>query len=229
MKFISENILRLVVHTLLVLLFLLVVLSTYKHNSLSSTQTQEVQKVQEVKEVKEVKEPPKPQIKICTHKGGSKVNYNHLQETVTAVLAPFKIVKESRDLEKLVYETMIVETRLGESHYGYASKNYRNYGIAQIRVETAKDLKEYLKRVSSEDYNRLISLYDQSKSEKENLLYNVPYSIAVCGLYYICRDANIFQKIYTVADRAKAWKKYYNTYKGAGTPEVYLKRVKEFS
>lgn len=170
----------------------------------------------------------KPKILIFSHNGGKELNHEHMKETIKAVIDKFDIIKNKQNIEKLIYETVIVETRMGKAKYDYASKNYHNYGLAQIRVETAEDLKHFLKKNKPLDYKNLMSLRNNRYSEKDNLLYNVPYSIAVCGLYYIRRDKNIQYKINTLSDRAKAWKKHYNTYKGMGTVAIYEKRVKEY-
>lgn len=227
-KYIKNNCYKFFIHVLLMILFLLIIASMKDSyaNGLNYTDYN-IQITNSHIENKHIKY--KPKIRIYTHKGGHELNHYEMRETIKAVVDIFDIIENKEKIEKLIYETMIVETRLGKAKYDYASNNYRNYGIAQIRTETAQDLKNYLKNNNKKDYINLMSLYDRNHSEKDNLLYNVPYSIAVCGLYYIRRDKNISYKINSLSDRAKAWKKHYNTYKGLGTVAIYQKRVKQSS
>ena len=227
LKYFKNNCYKFFIHLILIILFLLMIASIKTTDAEQNYIDYNAQITNSYIENKPVKHTPK--IKIFTHKGGKELNHQEMQETIKAIVSQFNIIKNKENIEKLIYETMIVETRLGKAKYDYASKHYRNYGIAQIRTETAQDLKNYLKKVNTDDYKKLISLYNKKYSEKDNLLYNVPYSIAVCGLYYIRRDKNISFKINNLSDRAKAWKKHYNTYKGLGTTAIYQKRVKESS
>ena len=158
-----------------------------------------------------VKESPKVKVEILKHNGGSQLKHSEVKQTVQTVL-----------------ETMIVETLVGKSKYDYSSTNYRNYGIAQIRTETAKDVLDWLQRKDPNTYTKVVSLMNPKVSLKQNLLCNVPFSIAICAEYYFRRNANLHLDIQTVESRAKQWKKNYNTYKGLGTEEIYCQRVQNY-
>lgn len=170
----------------------------------------------------------KTYIAIKHHKGGKKLDHYQLMDTIDAVLNNFDMIDNKNSMRDLIFETLVVETYAGAAKYDYASKNYRNYGLAQIRVETARDLQNYLKKNNFSNYTILMSLRNNKMSEIDNLLYNVPYSIAICGLYYIRCNSDIQNNINSINARAKAWKKYYNTYKGAGTVAIYESRVKNY-
>ena len=166
--------------------------------------------------------------KYFLHKGGEYLDPNLLFDLVKDTIKNFEINLNNEANTILIYETLITETLGGQYPYDYAHDNYKNYGIAQFRVETANFLKGFIKRVSKHDYNLLMSLRVNDKSEKWNLMYNVKYSIALCLIYYFQRDRNIASKAKYLESRAQLWKTHYNTSKGLGEPENYVKRVQKY-
>lgn len=166
--------------------------------------------------------------KYFLHKGGEYLDPNLLFDLVKNTIKNFEINLNNEANTILIYETLITETLGGQYSYTYAHDNYKNYGIAQFRVETANFLKGFIKRVSKHDYNLLMSLRVNDKSEKWNLMYNVKYSIALCLIYYFQRDRNIASKAKYLESRAQLWKTHYNTSKGLGEPENYVKRVQKY-
>ena len=166
--------------------------------------------------------------KYFLHKGGEYLDPNLLFDLVKNTIKNFEINLNNEANTILIYETLITETLGGQYPYDYAHDNYKNYGIAQFRVETANFLKGFIKRVSKHDYNLLMSLRVNDKSEKWNLMYNVKYSIALCLIYYFQRDRNIASKAKYLESRAQLWKTHYNTSKGLGEPENYVQRVQKY-
>lgn len=162
------------------------------------------------------------------HPGGEYLDPKLLLELVKSTIKDFDINLNHKNNTVLIYETLITETLGGQYPYDYAHDNYKNYGIAQFRLETAHFLRAFIKRVSKHDYNLLMSLRVKDKSEKWNLMYNVKYSIALCLIYYFHRDKHIAEKAKYLEYRAKLWKTHYNTYKGKGTSENYVSRVQEY-
>ena len=162
------------------------------------------------------------------HPGGEYLDPKLLLELVKCTIKDFEINLNHENNTVLIYETLITETLGGQYPYDYARDNYRNYGIAQFRLETAYFLRAFIKRISKHDYNLLMSLRVKDKSEKWNLMYNVKYSIALCLIYYFHRDKHIAEKAKYLEYRAKLWKTHYNTYKGKGTSENYVERVQEY-
>ena len=177
-----------------------------------------------------VKETPKVKVEILKHSGGRQLKHSEVKETVTNVLENLDNLNHinQTNLRDLVLETMIVETLVGKSKYDYSSTNYRNYGIAQIRAETAKDVLDWLQRKDPSTYTKVVSLMNPKVSLKQNLLYNVPFSIAICAEYYLRRNSNLHLDIRTLEARAQQWKKNYNTYKGLGTVQIYCQRVQDY-
>ena len=166
--------------------------------------------------------------KYFLHKGGEYLDPNLLFDLVKNTIKNFEINLNNEANTILIYETLITETLGGQYPYDYAHDNYKNYGIAQFRVETSNFLKGFIKRVSKHDYNLLMSLRVNDKSEKWNLMYNVKYSIALCLIYYYQRDRNIAEKAKYLKYRAQLWKTHYNTSKGLGEPEYYVERVQKY-
>ena len=162
------------------------------------------------------------------HKGGEYLDPKLLLELVKSTIKDFDINLNHENNTVLIYETLITETLGGQYPYNHARDNYKNYGIAQFRLQTAYFLKAFIKRISKHDYNLLLSLRVSDKSEKWNLMYNVKYSIALCQIYYFQRDKNIASKAKYLEYRAKLWKTHYNTYKGKGTSENYVSRVQGY-
>ena len=161
------------------------------------------------------------------HKGGEQLNYNKLKNTVIYVINKLPNLDASKNrLTDLVLETFIVETHLGKSNYTESAKR-NNFGIAQIRADTAEDVLKILRK-DKKTYNELMSFYNFNMSLRDNLLYNVKFSIAMCSEYYYLRNSNLYNEIHTLRHRAKQWKKNYNTYKGAGSVQIYVDRVEKF-
>lgn len=161
------------------------------------------------------------------HKGGEQLNYNKLKNTVIYVINKLPNLDASKNrLTDLVLETFIVETHLGKSNYAESAKR-NNFGIAQIRADTAEDVLKILRK-DKKTYNELMSFYNFNMSLRDNLLYNVKFSIAMCSEYYYLRNSNLYNEIHTLRHRAKQWKKNYNTYKGAGSVQIYVDRVEKF-
>ena len=161
------------------------------------------------------------------HKGGEQLNYNKLKNTVIYVINKLPNLDVSKNrLTDLVLETFIVETHLGKSNYAESAKR-NNFGIAQIRADTAEDVLKILRK-DKKTYNELMSFYNFNMSLRDNLLYNVKFSIAMCSEYYYLRNSNLYNEIHTLRHRAKQWKKNYNTYKGAGSVQIYVDRVEKF-
>lgn len=166
--------------------------------------------------------------KYFLHRGGEYLDPNLLFDLVKNTIKNFDINLNNEANTILIYETLITETLGGQYSYTYACDNYKNYGIAQFRVETANFLKGFIKRVSEHDYNLLMSLRVNDKSEKWNLMYNVKYSIALCLIYYFQRDKNIASKAKYLEYRAQLWKTHYNTSKGLGESKHYVERVQKY-
>ena len=167
-------------------------------------------------------------IKIWSHHGRTMINPNDLKDTIAAVLHRLANVKSNDNLRALVFETVIAETWMGQIDYSVAAKKFKNYGLGQFRLDTAKELIKWLKTTRPDVHDQVMSFYNKKMDLRDNLLSNVPFSIAMMVEYYIHRIPNIHANISTVRKRAECWSRIYNSSKGAGSILAYERRVKKF-
>lgn len=168
--------------------------------------------------------PAKAEI-VWYHEGGEYIDPAKLDHTIEFALSSTP-GGNIPGMKELVFETLVVETRAGSFGYTAAAGNWQNYGIAQIRADTARWLLEMLFKRDRAAFSGVYQYYDPESSLEHNLLTNVPFSIALCAELYAWRLKG--RPIGTLHQRAIAWKTYYNTYKGVGTVEGYMKRVKSW-
>ena len=161
-------------------------------------------------------------------KDRSYLDPSKLYTIVDETIREFDIDIHHRNNLNLIFETLIAETKAGQFSYTKAAKKYKNYGIAQMKLTNAEFLKRYIKNVSKHDYNILMNLRNNNRSEEWNLMNNTRYSVALCLIHYYQRDKNVSKKAHCLEQRAKIWKKHYNTYKGLGEPEYYVERVQKY-
>lgn len=167
---------------------------------------------------------------INEHEGSKQLDHDKFERTVNYVLNSIPNLNKFKNksaLKKLVIETAIVETHLGKSSYE-ASAKVNNYGLVQIRWQTAKEVMDILKKRDKDSYIALMKLYNSKLSLQNNLLKNVPFSIGVCAEYYLIRNKNLQNNIANTHERARQWKKFYNTNLGVGSVSGYENRVKNF-
>lgn len=198
----------------------------HQHNT-ASVQEQEPQQVEIQAKPEDVVEVTTPSVQITIHEGGKRLPIDVLRNDIKIVISSIPGLPNDENYYMLIIETMAVETRLGGVPYTYAAENYNNYGILQIREDTSHDTLEWLKRHHTDKYDAVMKYYDKNMDMKNNLLKNVPFSIAIAGVYYWRRCPDLSASIAAVDGRAKLWKRVYNTYKGLGTPEIYRARVAE--
>ena len=74
---------------------------------------------------------------IWYHSGGKPIDHQRLTETIENVLGSLPAGKIP-GMQNLVRETLAIESHSGTYSYEKAAKNWRNYGIAQIRIDTAE-------------------------------------------------------------------------------------------
>lgn len=96
-------------------------------------------------------------------------------------------------------------------------------GIYQMEPRTAKDILEnYLPYKPTLEMS-VRRLYIPDLTLEENLTSNLPWATAMCRIHYL-RVKSVIPK--TIEERAKYWKKYYNTPLGKGSVESYLSKAK---
>lgn len=198
-----------------------------QHHHNAAAQKQEPQKVEIQVKPEDVVEIATPSVQITIHEGGKRLPVDVLKNDIKIVISSIPGLPDDENYYMLIIETMAVETRLGGVPYTYAAENYNNYGILQIREDTSHDTLKWLKRHHVDKHDAVMKYYDKSMDMKNNLLKNVPFSIAMAGVYYWRRCPDLSASIAAIDSRAKLWKRVYNTAKGLGTPEIYIARVSE--
>ena len=127
--------------------------------------------------------------------------------------------------------SLIVETIIAESNGGfYIDEGTGDLGCLQIRETTAEDLLQWLTKSGNKDIVDAINIFfNNEMSLKDNLKHNIPFSIAVAITEYWRKcGANFDSKIGTIQNRGIMWKCAYNTHRGAGTVNKYIKRVTNY-
>lgn len=162
-------------------------------------------------------------IKIFNWSGGEEINKEKLSETIYAIMRKLKI-NENKDFHDLIMETCAVET-----DFGFIVKQTKGpaLSIYQILPSTFRYILNDIKKKDKNQYKRIMNLYDNRYGDTYNYIYNVPFTTAICMMYYVNTVKNLEDKIKTRTDRAKVWKKYYNTEGGKGTVDIYLKRTND--
>lgn len=146
------------------------------------------------------------------------INKTHLQEIIDLTLKEYNLY--SNEAKDLVYGTIIQESKRGfylrQVPKGKFDINRHAIGIGQMEKATF----ENLQRIFVSKYPELAEI------RFEDLEYNLKYSILFCRLRYLI-DPEPIPK--TLDGQAGYWKRIYNTYKGSGKPEQYVKNYKKYA
>lgn len=121
---------------------------------------------------------------------------------------------------KLIYETGVVETGFGKIKDTTVGAGMGVTQFDKLPFEDIKRRNMHLKDKILKELNVDISLV-----EWEHLRYNPYLSLLFTRLFYRLRPEVIPE---TIEERAKYWKKFYNTELGKGTPEHYLEMNKVY-
>ena len=162
---------------------------------------------------------------IITKYCGKMVKRSDLEKTIRAVFQRLPNIKTSSNLVELIIETCEVETLRGiESKNTVSSAT----GLFQILPRTARDTLKWLKINHKDVYRSLMDMYNKKLSLKDNLYYNVPFSIGLSATYYWRMSPNLWKRIDTHEKRAELWANVYNTYLDPqGTAKFFMKQVKK--
>lgn len=134
-----------------------------------------------------------------------------------------KIELYSPEAVALVLGTVCVESQCGE--YLQQIPSGPALGIFQIEMATYEDLIRNFLDFRPELKARVMALYCEGMSAKQNLTCNLLFQAAVCRLIYF----RVSEKIPNdLAGMANYWKKYYNTSKGKGTPEKFIEAYERY-
>lgn len=122
---------------------------------------------------------------------------------------------------------MIIETACVESNCGEYIKQLKGpaCSIFQIEPRTAKDIINNFISKNELRLENFTKLYNKNLTLEQNLCTNLMFAIFMCRMFYLRIKEPVPS---TVELRAKYWKKYYNTEKGKGTVERYIKAVDKY-
>ena len=160
-------------------------------------------------------------IPMWLHKEKKSLSEQQVKKTIKAVVLRMPNLKSTPELYDLLFETMVTESLLGR----FVDCNH---GIAQFRLATANETMDWLKQIRPDVHQALKDLYKSELSMKDNLKYNVPFSIGLMAQYYWRVAPDIYENIKTLEDRAVLWKSRYNTKLGKGTVNAYITRVERY-
>ena len=150
------------------------------------------------------------------------MNYKQLFDLILDTLEFCNMTCSDR-IVKMIAETACVETNCGQ----YIKQiNGPACGIFQIEPRTARDIIDHFIFYKPKLRNNFAKLYNDYLTLEQNLCTNLMFSIFMCRCFYLRIKETIPS---TVEDRAKYWKKYYNTALGKGTVEKYIKAVDKYA
>ncbi len=136
----------------------------------------------------------------------------------------------SRNAEQLILDTAKQESACG--HYlrqiGYdITSSGGAFGIYQCELKTYYDILDNYLKYRPELATKVHNLKIHSISDAENLMYNLPYATAICRIHYL-RVKEKLPDSRDVTERARYWKKYYNTPKGKGIEQEFIDNYKRY-
>jgi hypothetical protein len=145
-------------------------------------------------------------------------------------------VLNDMDLNSGSAVNLLLGTAAQESHFGtyirqigFDNKTLNGgFGIYQIELLTCKDvLFRYFPQHRPDLHEYCLSLKKDGASLQDELMNNHKFSTAICRGKYL-EIAKSLPDEYDIEGLAKYWKKYYNTEKGKGTVEDFVKNYKKF-
>ena len=152
--------------------------------------------------------------------GSKSLSRNELTKLVKKVLLTMPHIRSTPEVVSLLVETAIAESDGGR----IIDTNSGDYGMMQIRINTANDLHAWLES-EHPDINEAVCALRNKESIRDNLKHNLPYAIAVAATEYWRKAGSEFDKhIGNVAARGVMWKSVYNTRIGRGTVNDYINR-----
>jgi hypothetical protein len=126
----------------------------------------------------------------------------------------------SPNMVRLLLETAAVESDFGRQLEGNAD----SVGAFQIQVKTLKDMGEhFFIYKAGRILKRKLDLFRQCDTYEQELRLNRTFNIVAAAIHYrrVLRGKKVYNGIW---NRARIWKKYFNTKHGAGTVEKYIEK-----
>lgn len=144
------------------------------------------------------------------------------EKLVAVTTAVIKRMPHIKNVDEAI--NLVVETCVAESHGGYfISHEGGDYGVFQIRINTAKSLLTWLKDNHEDIYNEVQKFEDKKLSLEDNLEKNIPYGVALCiSEYWRKAGPDFYKYIKDTENRGMVWKSLYNTKYGKGTVKKFV-------
>lgn len=131
-----------------------------------------------------------------------------------------------KNVSQLIMGVIWQET--GGANYVKQLGNGPALGFIQMEPATHDDIWDnflcYRKPLAETICNFSMKIDEESKGHPHHLelMYSLPYQIAMCRAHFL-RVKDAIPKEGDVKELAAYWKKFYNTEKGAGTEEEFIK------
>ena len=148
------------------------------------------------------------------------MNKDQLRELIEETLKEIGLY--SKDAVNLLMGTCAQESHLGE--YIKQIKGPA-LGIFQMEPATFVDIEQNYFRYKKELYEKVKSKSRVSYLYSGLMVYNLKFAICMARIHYLRVPEKLPDSI---EGYAAYWKKYYNTYLGAGTEEEFIHNYKRF-
>lgn len=123
---------------------------------------------------------------------------------------------------------LILGTIAQESAYGKYRKQLGNgpaLGICQMESATFNDIVNNYLRYHPDIVERIKSVCHVTQLSAIDLINNDQLAVCMCRVHYL----RVSEKIpWTIEGYAAYWKRYYNTIKGKGTEEEFIRNYKRY-
>lgn len=175
------------------------------------------------------KKPIDPKIVVWSWKGGNTIRKEQLERTIMAVLLRLPKTTSDWSAVQLLLETSAVESNRGVHVTQLKSGPAR--GIYQMEINTIEDTLSWLKKYHRDQYKEVQVFYNRKESKEWNYKYNVPWQTAMAISYYwrMSYGNDAIKNATSVENRAKLYKKVWNTHKGATSIATYYEKIKLYT
>jgi hypothetical protein len=167
---------------------------------------------------------------LLEHKKEELMNKNQLRDLIREVLMDIGLHSDAA-------EDLIIGTFAQESHLGKYIKQIGRgpaLGVGQMEPATHNDIwNNYLKYKTKRSWFKamkekyVVMPIDGGTPDPQQLKWSLGYMVCMTRVHYL-RVSERLPNEGDLAGYARYWKKYYNSYLGAGTPEEFLNNWSRF-
>ncbi len=167
-----------------------------------------------------------PTQKLWYWAGGAQLDHAAFTAMAEDVLEVMPIVTPHNDLVSLLSETVATETSFG---YAVSDKSGKTLGVYQILLSTAEFILNHLAERHPRVLDIVMAYRDPDRDLRENLMYNLHFQTAMAISYYWLRAGeDLLTQTSSLEDRARLYKKKWNTPKGRATVAKYIRDSKKY-